>query len=818
MGAKSENRTQGSVVILRLLLFMLLLGILHPSTVFSQEANEAETIQDDSVTEIVFQESVAEGEVVPQGEVIETVVLPPPREPRASVYSDEHQQIPVMQFHGEYFDPSGMCSMGPLSEETVQSVRSRMSSSVNMGFRCFIMRVDWLAIEPEPNRVDAAKVHELLQYANEIGLRVIISLELSRAPAWFFRGEAGSGRVMVSYLVDPEQERARGNDGDLRWSNGSGIPIYHHPDTIRAMTRIIDSIYNSVKDEPALIGWLLNGPNTFAYPGGGRNGVVGICDYSPYTVNRFYEATGTPLVAYPLARYSQGSWDQRAEFRIFNSLRLAWKREAFDAVIDSFSARGNQHLLLVGMDPVLNYRNDNGYIHLVQIPDTARQMLRDDVNGVVINFRLSSESFLAENTRSETSAMHLSLTINQVVRNGRLAIVLVEADVENPPSVYDIEHIAYMIKASGAYPIWCSGFIQRHGHRWSWAEEVAIERTQPLSLLPPPKRLRRGDVAILDLPQFYSMFYAGRNGSLPLALTQLSIHQRTGVLVELIGSYEVMRQGSILNNYSNVVYLIPELLTQESAKSWIDPMTQLQLAGFRDSGGTIETIDPLLLNQYVLDNFRSTEIDEHVRLRYFRCGAIADLLNGADAFIVANDPYVFIRINSLAGTRWIDIKVAGWPEANLASVDLINIPSGEPVQSGVVSNNISFKYGPTQNAADLFILTDDYAPVAQLFENRRVSVAMSQQSRHMRRSVPAALLLAALLAVTLIWMTFQSQQRSLLQAAELVDRSRKIEPLDILDQPEVMAFYKQYIHSDEEPDESGKGKGGNKKPEGNAGE
>jgi hypothetical protein len=818
MSAKSGYRIPVSMAILRLLVFVLLLGMLSPSTVFSQEASEGGAAGDNSVTELEFPGSVAGEEVAPPGQVIETVVLPPPQVPRASIYSDVNQQIPVMQVQGQYFDPSGMCSMGPLSEETTQSVRSKMTATANMGFRCFLLRVDWLAIEPEPNRVDDAKVHELLQYANEIGLKVIISLELSRAPAWFFHGETGSGRVMVSYLVDPEQERARGNDGDLRWSNGSGIPIYYHPDTIRAMIRIVDSIYNSVRDEPALIGWFLNGPDTFAYPGGGRNGVVGICDYSPYSVNRFYEATGTPLMVYPLARYSQGSWDQRAEFRIFDTLRLSWKREAFDAVVESFRARGNKHLLFVGMDPVLDYRNDNGYLHLVQIPDTARQMLRDEVNGVVINFRLASNSFLAENTRTETSAMHLSLTINQVVRNGRLAIVLIEADVDNPPSVYDIQHIAYMIKASGAYPIWCSGFIQRHGHRWSWAEKIAIERTQPLSLLPPPKRLRRGDVAILDLPQFYSMFYAGRNASLPLALTELSIHQRTGVLVELVSSYEIMRRGSVLNDYSNIVYLVPELLTQENAKSWIDPVTQLQLAGFRDSGGTIEAVDPLLLNQYVLDDYVSPEIDEHVRARYLRYGAAADLMNGADAFIVANDPYVFIRINSLSGTRWIDIKISGWPETNLASVDLINIPSGEPVQSAVASNNISFKYGPTQNAAELYILTDDYAPVARLFENRRVSVAMTQQSRQMRRSVPAALLLAALLAVTLIWMTFQSQQRSLLQAAELVDRSRKIEPIDILDQPEVMAFYRQYIHTDEEPGKKRKREGKNKKPEGHAGE
>lgn len=797
MDSKGRNTCViGNAAVLRLVLPVLLLLVMNPMTARSQGVSDEEPAGE------AFDESVAEGELVdldiPAGEVIVTTDEPVAKLPPVNIYSDERQQIPVMQVNGEYFDPSGMCSMGPLSEEATQVVRSRMSKTVSMGFRCFLLRVDWIAIEPEPNRVDATKVHELLQYADEIGLRVIISLELRRAPAWFFRGQEGGGRVMVSYLVDPEQERARGNDGDLRWSNGTGIPIYHHPDTIRAMTKVIDSIYNSVKDEPALIGWFLNGPNTFAYPGGGRNGVVGVCDYSPYSVNRFYEATGTPLVAYPLPRYSQGSWDQRAEFRTFNSLRLTWKREAFDAVVNSFSGRGDRHLLFVGMDPVLNYRNDNGYLHLAQVPDTARQMLRDNVNGVVINFQLSSGSFAPENTRSECSAMHLGLTINQVLRNDRLAIVLVEADAEDPPSAYDIHHLAYMIKAAGGYPIWCSGFIQRHGHRWSWADEIAIERTQPLSMLPPPKRLRRGQVAVLDIPKFYSMFYAEQNATLQLALSQLAIHQRTGVLVEHLSSYEITRLESVLGNYSNIIYLVPELLTQERAKSWIDPFAQVRLAGFRDSGGTIEAIDPMILHQYALDEFSSPEVEEHVRNRYLHHGATTDLLNGADAFILANDPYVFIRINSLAGTRWINIKLTGWPEANLVGVDLINIPTGEPVHSTVSSRNISFKYGPTQNSADLYILTDDYAPVARLFENRQVSVAMTQQSRHMRRSVPAALLLAALLGVTLIWMTFQSQQRSLMQAAELVDRSRKIEPIDILDQPEVMEFYRQYIHGDEE--------------------
>jgi hypothetical protein len=53
-----------------------------------------------------------------------------------------------------------------------------------------------------------------------------------------------------------------------------------------------------------------------------------------------------------------------------------------------------------------------------------------------------------------------------------------------------------------------------------------------------------------------------------------------------------------------------------------------------------------------------------------------------------------------------------------------------------------------------------------------------------------------------MWMTFQSQRRSLLQVAELLDRRRQLESIDILDDEEVMAFYKTYISSvKNEPEE-----------------
>jgi len=729
------------------------------------------------------------------GEIIATIIAPEaPPVPPMQIFEDSSQQVPVIQIRGEYFDPSGLCATGPMSAETNSSIRSRMQKTAEMGFRSFMLRVDWQSIEPEANHVEASRVQELLAYANDLRLKVIISLELSHAPAWFFSGEDRNKRVMVSRLVDPEMETASGNDGDLRWTNGTGIPILYHPDTILAMKNLIYSLYYTIKDEPAILAWYVNGPVTFAFPGGGRDGVVGLCDFSPFTVNRFYEATGTPFMAYPLTRYSQGTWDQRSDFRIFTNLRVIWKREAFDEIIGALGEIDPKHLILVGMEPALNYANDNGYLSMIQAPDATRQMHHRAVDGVVISFRLSSDTFERTGVRSECSAMHLALTINQVIRNGKLAIVLVEPDNDNPPVPVDITHVADMIKAAGGYPLWCSSFVNKRGRRWSWIQEVAIERTQPLSLLPPPKRIRRGQVGIFDLPQFYSSFYAEQNASLSISLTQLAIHRRTGVVLEIVNANEIVDPGPILQQYTNIIYLVPALLTSESAKTWLDPLMQVELAGYSlGSDGIIEAVDPILLHQYAVENYHSPNLEDQLRTRYVHRGATADLLHGADAFVVANDPYVFIRVNRLWGARYIDVKLNGWPESSLAAIDVVELNSGDPLNVEMISGSASFPFSPVRNAGHLYVLTDDFAPVARLYEGRKTAVAIIQQSRQMRRSVPAALLLAALLAVTLVWMTFQSQQKSLLQAAELVDRRRQIEPIDMLDEPEVMEFYKTYI-------------------------
>ena len=743
------------------------------------------------------------------GEIITASDVPqPPARLPVEVYTDDSQLVPVVRLQGEYFDPSGLCAFGILSEESNQAVRTRMLKAAGMGFRSFLLRVDWPVVQPDPNRIDTVRVRELLSYANDLRLHVLISLELSRAPAWFFRGERGSDRLMESRLVDPQREHASGNDGPLMWGNGVGVPLMYHPDTIREVSKLVLGLGNGLKDEPALLGWLLSGPVTYAFPGGGRNGVLGICDYSPYTVNRYYQETGAQVMAYPLARYSQGKWDQRGDFRAFTDLRLVWKREAFKGLLASLREADPGHLVLIGMDPVLNYRNDNGYTSLVQAADSSWQLSNPGIDGAVIGFRLASDTFSAIASRSDCSAMHLALTINQVLRRGCVPLVAVEADAVNPPTGDQIGQLALMIKAAGAYPIWCSGFVQPRGHRWSWREENAIERTQPLSLLPPPKRFRRGQVGILDMPRFYSAFYAEQNSSLALALMQLVIHQRTGVLLEVVGVDQLGGKEPVLQRYTNVIYLAPELLTNEQAKSWIQPYVQVALAGYRADGGTIEAVDPMLLQQYALENFHSPVLEDQLRTRYAHRGAPADLFHGADALVVANDPYVFVRINRLRGAHYIDVKLAGWPEYNVPRADFIDLPSGGLTHAEIVSGSASFPFSAGRDTAHMFVLTDDYAQVSRPYENRLVAVAMAQQSRFMKRSVPAALLLAGLLVVTMLWMSFQSQQRSLLQAAELVDRRRRIEPIDILDDAEVMAFYKTYLSGSPQESEGESGGGG----------
>lgn len=722
-----------------------------------------------------------------------TPVKPAKSRKRVEVYSSYDQQVPILRINDKYFDPSGLCSMGVMSEDSNKSIRQRMQRAVQMGFRIFLLRADWQAIQPEETRIDTSRLENLLKYAEDLGLNIILSLELGRAPAWFFKGAEGGDRVVFSYLVDPENEKALGNDGDLRWANGTGVPIIYHPYTLKKISKLLSSLHYSLKDKKALIGWYLSGPVTFAYPGGGRDGVVGMSDYSPYSVNKFYLATGSRLMTYPLPRYSQASRDTRPDFKAFNELRITWKREAFNQIIEELRSLEPDRLIFIGMEPVLNYRNDNGYMALISAPDSSYQLMKKEVDGAIIAFRLSNESFDALPYKTDCSAMHLLLTINQVLRNKKLPLVLIEADNAKPPHTNDIIQLALMLKAAGTYPIWASGFLQKRGYRWSWEEEATIERMQALSLLPPPRRLRRGDVAILDLPGYYSTYYAERNKSLIKALLQLAIHQRTGVLLEVLGLSEITGERPLLNDYVNLILLAPELISSQEAKSWLGPALQIHLAAFRNMGGVIEAVTPMLLHQYELENYRSVLLEDQLRTRYTHRGAVADDLHGADALVVANDPYVFIRINHSYGSRYIDVKLNDWLIKNSPRTEMINVMTSKPERLEISSGIVSFRFGLVSGISNLYLLKDHYVPVSRDFADRRAAIGMSLQSRNMRRSVPSALLMAALLGVTLLWMTFQSQHKSLLQAAELVERRRRMEPIDILDDKEVMAFYKKYL-------------------------
>ena len=718
-------------------------------------------------------------------------------QPPVRVYSDQTQQIPVLYVRGRYFDPSGLISLGPLSKESNQSLKNQMSKCAGMGYRCFILRVDWRGIQPNRNRSEVGRVRELLNFAETLGIKVIISLELNRAPSWCLEEKGEIKYAMVSSLIDPEKEKGTGKVGDLIWGEKEGgVPILYHPEIRKAIQKLLYDVGNSLKDAKSLLGWYISGPVTLAYPGGGRDGVLGMCDYSPYTVNLFAQETGMFLMTTPYPRYSQTSWDERKEFRNFIRFRLDQKREVFNEVIQTLKGIDKNHPIFIGMEPLLNYRNDNGYLSLIQASDSTWQLLHPGIDGAIVSFQLSSNSFASMPDHTESSATHLLLTLNQILRNGKLALVIVEPELKKPPSTADIEQLAWMLKAAGAYPIWGSGFAQTPHYRlWSTLQENAIEKVQSLSILPPPQRLRRGQVAIFDLPRFYSAFYAEQNQSLVLSLLQLAMHQKTGVVLEVVGEDELLTNAPVLEQYKSLVYLTPELTVNQEAKSWIKPLAQIKLADFKNKGGMLEAVDPMLLEQYIQENYQSRQLEDQLRTRYIYRGATADDPMGAEVLIVANEPYIFTRVNFPRGSREIKVKLAGWPQSDLERVNLVEVRSGEPERFEIISGSVSFRLKPTQNTSNLYLLKDYYLPVAQQFEDRCTSIAIAQQTRHMRRNVPAVLLLAVLLGAGWGWMSFQTHQKSLLQAAELLERRRRLEPVSILDDAEAMAFYKSYVDS-----------------------
>ncbi|MCX6646716.1 MAG: hypothetical protein NTY09_10220 [bacterium] len=133
-GTGHKNSKAGTIISIRavglcLLVLLFLPGYGRSQVELNSVFSESIVMPEDSVTFSVWEDSMV-GPPVPEPdtEIPQLAIFPPELEipPRAAVFSDEAQQIPVMEVRGEYFDPSGFCSTGPLSEESNQSVRSQM--------------------------------------------------------------------------------------------------------------------------------------------------------------------------------------------------------------------------------------------------------------------------------------------------------------------------------------------------------------------------------------------------------------------------------------------------------------------------------------------------------------------------------------------------------------------------------------------------------------------------------------------------------------------------------------------------------------------
>ncbi len=117
------------------------------------------------------------------------------------------------------------------------------------GFNTIKIWLQWRWNNPAPGEYDFSDMHELLDIAQENGLKVFINVICDVAPAWFYKQYPDSlmrfadGRPLMPQTLC------------FRQIGGAPGPCYHHSEGIEIRRQFIEAAARELGDHPALVCW-----------------------------------------------------------------------------------------------------------------------------------------------------------------------------------------------------------------------------------------------------------------------------------------------------------------------------------------------------------------------------------------------------------------------------------------------------------------------------------------------------------------------------------------------------------------------------------
>ncbi len=574
--------------------------------------------------------------------------------------------IPTLLLNGQPYTINAWTVGHEMDKQTNAEVKAAMDTAKADGFEVVEIELTWRLVESVQGVYDWSRIDELMDYAHQQGLYVMLGLDARFAPAWF-ADTAHPDAVFVTYDPNPAAHPDMVS-GRLVAPGELSLPIFYHPGFYMEVDRFYEAAVARYRYHPALLAWELCifFTGEYNYPGGYTYGIAGFADYSAYTEGLYGK---TP--PYPLEEFSQAGPDTRSEWQEWTRFRLQKKRESLDHFSAKLKALDPDHIVVAWpcASPLWG-EVDNGlvaeafggdYLYILSCPyiDVIRVAPQVSTNLLeVVSGEMSPVPYL------------MQPMVRAVRANGKAFMLQTEREVTPSDLSTKIAAWTYMAKTWGVqHFLWWQvpiGTPSPVSGQWTAAEKAQIMAMKDIIALPEVDKFSSADFAFLDTEFEWGKYYADNTYSVLCAMKQVKAFLDAGLPFECVSEDEIAADPSALDRYKTVGLLHPDsynLLAPSQLKTVI--------MDFQASGGALWNGDPLDGFNYYSGGYTDTAYLDNLRTYYDTNLLTRHNYSGHGIQIIANRPYIFLLSRSADFAGTLNISISGWdlPDGTIELVD-----------------------------------------------------------------------------------------------------------------------------------------------------
>ena len=374
--------------------------------------------------------------------------------------------IPALLLNGNPYYLNAWTVGLNLSNQTDEQVKAKMDTVKSEGFEVVEIFVEWKITETVPDVFNFSRIDSLMDYAQQIGLYVLLQPEVGHAP-WWFADNLYPNAIFSTY--DPDSASHSGYLwGPMTMTGFSSLPIFYHPDYIAEADTFYTKVINRYKNHSAFFGWTLYvfTSGEYNYPGGLTYGISGFADYSNYTKTLY----GSPPPN-PLSLFSQSSPDTRSDWKDWRLFLRDKKRWALDHFTQLIKTLDPNHILIAypGLSPLWG-EFDNGEIAEAVVSDYTYVLQNPNIDVIRVAPQISQDFMEVVGTEMSFITYILEPYAESSYRYGKAFLLQSERQVnsQSPTVEGKITAWAEWAKSLGIHLLWWSDPDTASGTSGTW--------------------------------------------------------------------------------------------------------------------------------------------------------------------------------------------------------------------------------------------------------------------------------------------------------------------------------------------------------------